>query len=154
MVVLMVCWCVRVFVSWVFEFGCVRVMYGVCWAWFAVIDFFFFSSRRRHTRCALVTGVQTCALPICTAGSTVCSKTSRSRALPFFDTASTVHAIGPAFSGAVIDQLIGTAAPAGMVTVSGGAVATAGDSVGVAVTSIGLSVPLRDRKSTRLNSSQ
>src|SRR3546814_1033786 len=31
---------------------------------------FFFSSRRRHTRCALVTGVQTCALPI--------SKTSES----------------------------------------------------------------------------
>src|SRR3546814_18501958 len=27
-------------------------------------DYFFFSSRRRHTRCALVTGVQTCALPI------------------------------------------------------------------------------------------
>src|SRR3546814_1431884 len=27
-------------------------------------DIFFFSSRRRHTRCALVTGVQTCALPI------------------------------------------------------------------------------------------
>src|SRR3546814_19835007 len=25
--------------------------------------FFLFSSRRRHTRCALVTGVQTCALP-------------------------------------------------------------------------------------------
>src|SRR3546814_2829598 len=25
---------------------------------------FFFSSRRRHTRCALVNGVQTCALPI------------------------------------------------------------------------------------------
>src|SRR3546814_4660460 len=32
-------------------------MFFVCW-------FFFFSSRRRHTRCALVTGVQTCALPI------------------------------------------------------------------------------------------
>src|SRR3546814_1839644 len=29
-----------------------------------VMLFFFFSSRRRHTRCALVTGVQTCALPI------------------------------------------------------------------------------------------
>src|SRR3546814_1195555 len=29
---------------------------------------FFFSSRRRHTRCALVTGVQTCALPISCAG--------------------------------------------------------------------------------------
>src|SRR3546814_4200513 len=30
------------------------MLYSVC----------FFSSRRRHTRCALVTGVQTCALPI------------------------------------------------------------------------------------------
>src|SRR3546814_4921815 len=28
------------------------------------MSFFFLSSRRRHTRCALVTGVQTCALPI------------------------------------------------------------------------------------------
>src|SRR3546814_12508862 len=33
--------------------------------------FFFFSSRRRHTRCALVTGVQTCALPICPGGSRI-----------------------------------------------------------------------------------
>src|SRR3546814_7777266 len=40
--------------------------------WLVLVDvvmcvlgiFFFFSSRRRHTRCALVTGVQTCALPI------------------------------------------------------------------------------------------
>src|SRR3546814_8002279 len=33
---------------------------------FLVLFFlFFFSSRRRHTRCALVTGVHTCALPIC-----------------------------------------------------------------------------------------
>src|SRR3546814_20045637 len=29
-----------------------------------IVFLFFFSSRRRHTRCALVTGVQTCALPI------------------------------------------------------------------------------------------
>src|SRR3546814_19880733 len=36
---------------------------------------FFFSSRRRHTRCALVTGVQTCALPIC--GSAAERATSR-----------------------------------------------------------------------------
>src|SRR5881628_2911544 len=28
------------------------------------VSFFFFSSRRRHTRCQSVTGVQTCALPI------------------------------------------------------------------------------------------
>src|SRR3546814_4779352 len=29
-----------------------------------VYENFFFAIRRRHTRCALVTGVQTCALPI------------------------------------------------------------------------------------------
>src|SRR3546814_9173731 len=34
---------------------------------------FFFSSRRRHTRCALVTGVQTCALPISSHASIVSS---------------------------------------------------------------------------------
>src|SRR3546814_6711478 len=32
--------------------------------WLCIVCIFFFSSRRRHTRCALVTGVQTCALPI------------------------------------------------------------------------------------------
>src|SRR3546814_20730300 len=31
---------------------------------FFYVYLLFFSSRRRHTRCALVTGVQTCALPI------------------------------------------------------------------------------------------
>src|SRR3546814_1874782 len=38
----------------------------MCSVWLCVVLFFvfFFSSRRRHTRCALVTGVQTCALPI------------------------------------------------------------------------------------------
>src|SRR3546814_167899 len=34
-----------------------------------VVFCFFFSSRRRHTRCALVTGVQTCALPIYLSGA-------------------------------------------------------------------------------------
>src|SRR3546814_2324314 len=34
------------------------------------IGVFFFSSRRRHTGCALVTGVQTCALPISAASRT------------------------------------------------------------------------------------
>src|SRR3546814_1583986 len=43
--------------------------YFCCAPLLCVVDFsfilcFFFSSRRRHTRCALVTGVQTCALPI------------------------------------------------------------------------------------------
>src|SRR3546814_2142205 len=40
------------------------VCFSVCFCC-CVFCFFFFSSRRRHTRCALVTGVQTCALPIC-----------------------------------------------------------------------------------------
>src|SRR3546814_21056912 len=40
--------------------SCEMLSCGLC-----VHTFFFFSSRRRHTRCALVTGVQTCALPIC-----------------------------------------------------------------------------------------
>src|SRR3546814_6676578 len=35
---------------------------GLCVTLYFIL--FFFSSRRRHTRCALVTGVQTCALPI------------------------------------------------------------------------------------------
>src|SRR3546814_20301147 len=39
----------------------------------------FFSSRRRHTRCALVTGVQTCALPISTA---TCRCRAPARKLP------------------------------------------------------------------------
>src|SRR3546814_7203565 len=34
----------------------------------------FFSSRRRHTRCALVTGVQTCALPISISGLWLCQR--------------------------------------------------------------------------------
>src|SRR3546814_5649459 len=40
---------------------CLDILYIVSCCLFL----FFFSSRRRHTRCALVTGVQTCALPIC-----------------------------------------------------------------------------------------
>src|SRR3546814_4143600 len=43
---------------------------------------FFFSSRRRHTRCALVTGVQTCALPVsaATTGATRAGATPPPRA--------------------------------------------------------------------------
>src|SRR3546814_9261138 len=38
---------------------------------YLVFVVFFFSSRRRHTRCALVTGVQTCALPISAASAVI-----------------------------------------------------------------------------------
>src|SRR3546814_3746826 len=37
----------------------------LCTPWELVFRLLFFSSRGRHTRCALVTGVQTCALPLC-----------------------------------------------------------------------------------------
>src|SRR3546814_1875789 len=40
------------------------VVVTYCDSFTRYLMFFFFSSRRRHTRCALVTGVQTCALPI------------------------------------------------------------------------------------------
>src|SRR6184192_4505693 len=39
-------------------------IFGVFFVYFSFFFLFFFSSRRRHTRCRLVTGVQTCALPI------------------------------------------------------------------------------------------
>src|SRR3546814_10211176 len=39
------------------------MLVGIIWCVFVMCEFFF-SSRRRQTRCALVTGVQTCALPI------------------------------------------------------------------------------------------
>src|SRR3546814_7075152 len=42
---------------------CVLILFVCCLSLSSVICFFL-SSRRRHTRCALVTGVQTCALPI------------------------------------------------------------------------------------------
>src|SRR3546814_2526055 len=50
--------------------GLFTVVVLLCVVWLVIGDHlfllcFFFSSRRRHTRCALVTGVQTCALPIC-----------------------------------------------------------------------------------------
>src|SRR3546814_10177295 len=44
---------------------------SVSLALFVSVVCFFFSSRRRHTRCALVTGVQTCALPILIEGYVV-----------------------------------------------------------------------------------
>src|SRR3546814_5233470 len=49
---------------------------------------FFFSSRRRHTRCALVTGVQTCALPICRLGEDVFSPAVTLRQAPHLQRAS------------------------------------------------------------------
>src|SRR3546814_14750418 len=52
------------------------------------VSLFFFSSRRRHTSCALVTGVQTCALPISEYITvTEASPASRSGAIKLHDAA-------------------------------------------------------------------
>src|SRR3546814_5343850 len=52
-----------------------------------LMNMFFFSSRRRHTRCALVTGVQTCALPIspliANAKVPMRSRTTRNGCMPY-----------------------------------------------------------------------
>src|SRR3546814_4962044 len=45
---------------------------GIRYYVIALFCMLFFSSRRRHTRCALVTGVQTCALPISGEASRSC----------------------------------------------------------------------------------
>src|SRR3546814_3261920 len=47
--------------------------------------YFLFSSRRRHTRCALVTGVQTCALPISDRGRTDARRPTGGRVRLFAD---------------------------------------------------------------------
>src|SRR3546814_2153932 len=64
-------------VLWMVEYcyRCVMLDLGLVYGMFAVLVgkrvrkfsgfMFFFSSRSRQTRCAFVTGVQTCALPIC-----------------------------------------------------------------------------------------
>src|SRR3546814_4880765 len=57
------CYCIGI----LFWFCCFVIIFRfVVFFSYFVFFVFFFSSRRRHTRCALVTGVQTCALPICT----------------------------------------------------------------------------------------
>src|SRR3546814_212051 len=55
----------------------------------SVFFFVFFSSRRRHTICALVTGVQTCALPI--SGRIVCFGYPETEAAPARSHASGIN---------------------------------------------------------------
>src|SRR3546814_1274458 len=91
----------------------------------------FFSSRRRHTRCALVTGVQTCALPICT---------------PFLELSTL--AAGRAYGG----EVPGAGQLTGIGIVGGREVMVRADDPAVKG---GAWYPhsVKDRKSTRLNSS-
>src|SRR3546814_6041735 len=115
--------------------------------------FFFFSSRRRHTRCALVTGVQTCALPIFDLADIVV--TAQKRAERLRDVPISIGVM----SGETLDRATvgGTAEAlsrvAGVSTTTGllsGATQIAIRGVTAGYSNLSGS---RDRKSTRLNSS-
>src|SRR3546814_13103316 len=67
---------------------------------------FFFSSRRRHTRCALVTGVQTCALPIYSVSSIVSAVLGGAPAAAYIESASGVAAgAKTGFASAIVGLL-------------------------------------------------
>src|SRR3546814_2038975 len=107
---------------------------------------FFFSSRRRHTRCALVTGVQTCALPILAGiglpvppGFTITTEMCTryyDEGETFPDGVRAEVAAGIAHIEGVTGKRFGDAADPLLVSVRSGA-----------------RVSMPDRKSTRLNSS-
>src|SRR3546814_1761559 len=64
---------------------------------------FFFSSRRRHTGCALVTGVQTCALPISSLGGLVSMFLAAS--LPDRIVGAVLNDVGPELEKAGLDRI-------------------------------------------------
>src|SRR3546814_3011178 len=70
---------------------------------------FVFSSRRRHTRCALVTGVQTCALPIYELAWVVSATLLTSTAsTPLWGKLSDLYGRRPLFQAAIVVFLIGS----------------------------------------------
>src|SRR3546814_10814008 len=108
--------------------------------------FCFFSSRRRHTRCALVTGVQTCALPIFQSGQIAANATVQS------EYAGYIHESGTHLLSVINDLLDVSRIEAGRLTL---------DEKPFALSSlleecdrmIRQRAQAEDRKSTRLNSS-
>src|SRR3546814_2100427 len=70
---------------------------------YCIMFVFFFSSRRRHTRCALVTGVQTCALPIYELGPGLASRTLAE----VLSAAQARGEIEPCDAGAAADLFVG-----------------------------------------------
>src|SRR3546814_3863574 len=73
----------------------------------------FFSSRRRHTRGALVTGVQTCALPICAARDQVTRDYGMKRMVTAAGGGQIVEptgmnyvGTGPSWSRTVVEELL------------------------------------------------
>src|SRR3546814_4534347 len=112
---------------------------------------FFFSSRRRHTRCALVTGVQTCALPISMeAGLADLTRRIKAGKIGASGKVDQHAAAGVMRGGDDRDRLPGDVdAKIEQPLVNGGKMP--GDKIGRLVADV--EVHEIDRKSTRLNSS-
>src|SRR3546814_2346143 len=118
---------------------------------------FFLSSRRRHTRCALVTGVQTCALPIFWIEGALDLPGSLGRLVEGAD--AVIHVAGVINArneaGFIAGNVAGTAS-----MIAAAAAADVGRFVHVSslaarepeLSAYGRSKAERDRKSTRLNS--
>src|SRR3546814_7805141 len=105
----------------------------------------FCSRVRRHTRCALVTGVQTCARPISSDGH-------GSARIAEIDT----RALGAALSGgevAVIPGFQGIAMGERVTTLGRGGSDTSAVAMAAAMQADRCDIYTEDRKSTRLNSS-
>src|SRR3546814_10141299 len=123
----------------------------MCW----LVFMFFFSSRRRHTRCALVTGVQTCALPILVdAARTALTRGQREVVLTGVDLASYGDDSGTSLA-ALVEALL--ALPVERLRLSSLDPARIDDALFALLTQEARGMPhvplSLDRKSTRLNSS-
>src|SRR3546814_6565044 len=103
---------------------------------------FFFSSRRRHTRCALVTGVQTCALPI-SANDDVVIGCALQQGLQH--TIGRTAALRAGLPVTVAGMSVDRQCASGLMTIATAAKQVIVDRMDVVVAG--------DRKSTRLNSS-
>src|SRR3546814_3210385 len=103
---------------------------------------FLFSSRRRHTRCALVTGVQTCALPICRSTCGSRSRNSRQHG----------HQFQATLEQPLLQRLGEAADGAGRILVEVFEVGAEVEDEELALV-LPRAEKIRDRKSTRLNSS-
>src|SRR3546814_4715031 len=132
------------------------LMFGLC-----ICDccglFFFFSSRRRHTRCALVTGVQTCALPISLGLGASLQETVAAN--PETIKAAEFSAASAKQESGTLRWLLGINAllfvvemTAGLIAQSTGLIRESLDNFADAAV-YGLALYAVDRKSTRLNSS-
>src|SRR3546814_2862528 len=135
---------------------------------FLLLFFFFFSSRRRHTRCALVTGVQTCALPISPKAQASAVPADAPLVIAFGDSLYAGYRLGPkeglapqlqaALAADGVAARVQNAGVSGDTTAAGRqrlafVLGHAASKPALVLLGLGGNDMLRDRTSTRLNSS-